>query len=340
MSHLPEPIVEYIHQLIVEDRSPAYFFVQKDGCLSSWGGKLSLYGFTNLQRGESVERQILFLAGLLPFRSLPIILPCIKMESGVAADVHIFTADEGDWILLLDASLYERQCTIIQQQGNDLSLIRQYQSRSLQQRLHYQVAGNLSQELVEILEKGDRRDVTILLVKICDFNSFIEDYSPEEVFSTLNSYIATIAQPLLDEGGLVSKIIGDAVTSLFGILPVTGAPAIHAIKAAVKIVEAARELNQVRQTDKRMTFGVGISIVSGSLLVGIAGSQNQKTFIATGDRMAIAEQLGERATPNTIVIDRNTYNRIGEMQPRFKNSHTICKAIALEPIPTFTFLVA
>jgi class 3 adenylate cyclase len=337
MSHLPKPVTNYIHQLIIEARSPAYFLVQ-NGCLSSWGGELSLYGFDRLQQGESVERQILFLTGLLPFRSLPIILPCIKMETGVAADVHIFTADEGDWILLLDASWYENQYSIVQQQVNDLSLIRQHQSRLLQQLLHHQVAANLSQELMEILEKGDRRDVTILLAKICDSNSLIENNPPEEVLSTLNSYISTIMQPLLDEGGMVSKIVGDAVTSLFGILPVTGLPAVHAIKAAMRIVEAAQEVSKVRQVEKRIAFGVGIIVVSGSLVVGITGSQNQKTFIAAGDRMAVVEQLGYQATPNAIAIDRSTYDRIGGMQARFRKSHSIFKGSEL--IPIFTFLIA
>lgn len=339
MFHLPKPVINYTHQLIVEERSPAYFLVQ-NGCLSSWGGKLSLYGFTNLRQGESVEKQILFLAGLLPFQGLPLVLPCIKMESGVAADVHIFTADEGEWILLLDASWYENQYQLVQQQGNDLSLVRQHQSRLLQPYWHDLVAANLSQELVTILEKGDRRDVTILLAKICGFNSGIEDCSPEEVVSTLNSYISTIMQPLLDEGGMVSKSIGDAVTSLFGILPVTGSPAVRATKAAMRIVEAVREVSQVRQVDRRTAFGVGISIVSGSIVVGITGSQNQKTFIAAGDRMAAIEQLGYQTVPNAIAIDRNTYDRIGEMQAYFRNSKTVYKDIANEPIPIFTFLVA
>jgi len=336
MSHLPNPVINYTHRLIIEERSPAYFLVQ-NGCLSSWGGKLSLYGFTNLRQGESVEKQILFLTGLLPFQSLPLVLPCIKMESGVAADVHIFTADEGEWILLLDASWYENQSIIVQQQGNDLSLIRQHQSRWLQQYMHDRVAANLSQELVTILEKGDRRDVTILLAKICGFNSSIEDYPPAEVISSLNSYISTIMQPLLDEGGMVSKSIGDAVTSLFGILPMTGLPAVRAIKAAMRILEAVREVSQVRQADRRIAFGVGISIVSGSVVVGMAGSHDRKTFIAAGDRMAVVEQLGCQITPNAIAIDRNTYDRIGEMQAYFRTSKTVYKGINSEPIPIFTF---
>ncbi|OWY68630.1 hypothetical protein B7486_25005 [cyanobacterium TDX16] len=339
MSHLPKSIVKYFQESIFESRCPAYFLVN-NGYLASWGGQLSLYGFHHLERGEFVEKKILFLAGLLPFRNLPIILPCIKMESGVAAEVHIFSADEGDWILLLDARRYEHQYSILQQQSNDLSLIRQRHSRLLEQSLHDRIAANLSQELVTALEKGDRRDVTILLAKICSLNSSIEDYPPAEAIATLNSYISTIVQPLLDRGGIVSKGFGDAVTSLFGIVPVTGSPAVRAIEAAIRVVETVREISQVRQVDKCIAFSVGISIVSGSLIVGIAGSQNQKTLIAVGDRMAIIEQLGFQATPNAIAIDCNTYDRIGEMQTRFRRSHTIFKGIASEPIPIFTFLVA
>lgn len=339
MSHLPRAIVNYFQESIFENRYPAYFLVQ-NGCLASWGGRLSLYGFHRLKRGELAEKKILFLAGLLPFQNLPLVLPCIKMESGVAADVHIFSADEGDWILLLDARWYERQYGILQQQGNDLSLIRQHHSRLLEQRLHDRVAANLSQELTAILEKGDRRDVTVLLAKICGLNSSIKDYSPAEAIGTLNSYISTIVQPLLDEGGIVSKSFGDTVTSLFGILPATGSPAVRAIEAAIRIVEAVREMSQVRQVDKCITFGAGISIVSGSLIVGITGSQERKTFIAVGDRMAIVEQLGSQATPNAIAIDRDTYDRIGEMQTRFIRSNSISKGIPSEPIPIFTFLVA
>ena len=137
---------------------------------------------------------------------------------------------------------------------------------------------------------------------------------------------------------MASKIVGDTVTSLFGILPVSGAPAVRAIKAAMRILETVQEVSKVRQVNNRIAFDVGISIVSGSLVVGITGSQNQKTFIAVGDRMAIVEQLGDRTTPNAIAIDRDTYDRIGKMQTHFKKSNTISKDS--EPIPIFTFLVA
>lgn len=52
MLYLSDTISNYIHELTIEARSPAYLLVMKDGRLSRWGGKLSLYGFTNLQQGE------------------------------------------------------------------------------------------------------------------------------------------------------------------------------------------------------------------------------------------------------------------------------------------------
>ena len=125
MLELPAPLLDYIHTITVENRSLAYLLVKKDGSLSRWGGKLSAYGFTELQQGEYVGKQVFFLEGLLPLESSPIFLSCIKTEYGLSADVHLFPSDEGDWVLLLDATLDVLQRSLIQQQGNELSLLRQ-----------------------------------------------------------------------------------------------------------------------------------------------------------------------------------------------------------------------
>lgn len=338
MLHLPEPVINYISELTVENRSLAYFLINKDGCLSCWGGKLSFYGFANLQSGNSVEQQVLFLAGLLPLSGLPIFLPCIKMESGIAADVHIFSADEGDWVLLLDASLYESQHSLVQQKGNDLSLIRQKQAKSLNQQLQQQIAETLSPEALNLLERGERREVTILLAKICEFNSYIENNSPEIVFSTLNSYISTIMQPLLDEGAMVDKIMGERVLGLFGVLPTTGSLPVLALKAALRIVEAVKEVGAVRRADNYLAFDTGIAIISGSLVLGVIGSQNHKTFIAAGSLINLAEQLGSLVQPGEIIIDEKTLNQIKQSQNYFSTASPLDKGI-IESVRIYSYLI-
>lgn len=335
MYYLPEPIIDYIHKLTVENRSPAYLLVQKDGRLSKWGGKLSLYGFQNLQKGEYIDRQILFLTGLLPIHGSPVILPCIETDSGIYADVHIFSTDKGDWILLLDATLYENQRSLVQQKGNDLSLIRQKQAKIFNR--HFNYYPEIPLGFWHLLEKGERRDVSILQATICGFNAYIENKSPQIVFSTLNSYISSMMQPLLDEGGMVDRILGDAVITLFGILPASGSPSECALKAAVRVIEAVKEIGKVRQLDGLIKFDTAISITSGSVILGLIGSHNQKTFVVAGNHVKLAEQLGQNCRASEIIIDASTFNQIGKMQKYFYET-TMFKT-EIEPISIYSYLV-
>jgi len=122
---IPFPVSNYLVNFMRENRSLAYIFVSKDGCLSSWGGKLNEYGIANLQQGEDASQQIFFLEGLLPLEDFPLFLPCIKTEPGVCADMHLFPETEGDWILLLDATWDEMQIFQVQQQVNSYRLMQQ-----------------------------------------------------------------------------------------------------------------------------------------------------------------------------------------------------------------------
>ena len=131
MLNLPSPVIDYILILTVENRSLGYLLVEKDSRLSKWGGKLAAYGITNLQKGEYVGEQVYFLEGLLPLDDVPMFLPCIKVANGLSADVHLFPGNEGDWVLLLDATLEENQRSLIQQKINDLRLLLEKKSKLL-----------------------------------------------------------------------------------------------------------------------------------------------------------------------------------------------------------------
>jgi hypothetical protein len=133
MLNLPSPIVAYLIALILENRSLAYLLVTKDGSLSAWGGKLADYGVANLEKGLNIGQQIFFLEGLLPLDDLPLFLPRLKTDEGICADVHMFPSEEGDWIVLLDATLDEMQLSLLQQQANDSVLRKEKLIRVLNQ---------------------------------------------------------------------------------------------------------------------------------------------------------------------------------------------------------------
>ncbi len=122
MSDLPTPIFDFMLALTLDNRSPAYLLVANDNLLSDWGGELEAYGMTGLQKGVSIGEQVLFLEGLLPLEESPFFLPYVETDSGLSADVHIFRADQGTWVLLLDATGDAKTRKQIQQRANDLSL--------------------------------------------------------------------------------------------------------------------------------------------------------------------------------------------------------------------------
>lgn len=339
MQNIPAPIIDYACKLIVEDRSLAYLLVGKDGRLLSWGGKLSVYGINNLQTGEYASDRLVFLAGLLPLNEKSVFLPCTGvdyLEEGFCADVHILAGDEGDWVLLLDASLESKQQHLMQQKGNELSLLRSEQAKVIDRYFGKGVKEQLAEGLLDLNAQGERRELTILLVKVCGFTSYSENNLPEKTFKTLNIYLSTIIQSILDEAGLVNKIMGDTVMSLFGVLPSTSCPPIQALKAAFRILEAVSEINQSQQLAK--AFNISIGITSGSVALGLLGNKASKTLCAIGDRIDLLTQLESQVNPREILIDDNTFAGIKDLQKYF-SATTLIKPGTNTPITTYFYKV-
>src|SRR6267142_5699477 len=136
MRDLPPPVLEYLHALIVDNRSLAYLQIDKGGCLSNWGGNLAAYGMTGLRKGLPVREQVVFLEGLLPLQDSPLLLPCVETGSGLFADIHIFSGEDGNWVLLLDVTPEELQRRLFHQKANELSLRYEQQAKILEQYAH------------------------------------------------------------------------------------------------------------------------------------------------------------------------------------------------------------
>jgi PAS domain S-box-containing protein len=212
MRDLPPPVLEYLRTLIVENRSLAYLQIDKGGCLSNWGGNLAAYGMTGLHKGLPVREQVVFLEGLFPLQDPPLLLPCVETGSGLFADIHIFSGEDGNWVLLLDATPEEVQRRLFHQKANDLSLRYEQQSKILEQYacgaahepLLVSLFTALNMVLMERQEKGSFR----LLGSLPEWffrlypeaASLQEDLRPGERFFVLGNFIVD-AEQLWQERG-------------------------------------------------------------------------------------------------------------------------------------------
>jgi class 3 adenylate cyclase len=306
--------------------------------LADSGGQLSAYGLPKLQTGKSVGEQIIFLEGILPLDNSPLFLPCVKTDYGRAADIHIFPGNEGYWVLLLDATLEEVQQGIIQQQGNDLKLLRQEHTRVLNKILAQEMPQNLAEKLVNLRQEGERRNVTILLANLCGITAYSENNPPEVVFRVLNIYFTNIIQQILDEAGWVEQIFGDAIAALFGILPATESPPKQALKAALNTMDIVRDIGTTWQLDGGLTLDLSIGIASGPVALGLMGSKDRKTLNAIGYYVNLANKLGIQARAGEILIDENTFNKIEGQQENFSETFLLLQGM-VEPMRIYSCLV-
>ncbi|MBV9959508.1 MAG: PAS domain-containing protein [Acidobacteria bacterium] len=147
MSNLPTPITDFILKLTDDTRSPAYLLVQDNGSLTEWGGNLPIYGIRDLEKERPAGEQVYFLEGLLPLEVSPTFLPYVKTDSGLYADIYLLRADEGTWVLFLDATFDARKRKAIQQKANDLSLY------VVEQQREGEVLQQAKDELEELVER-------------------------------------------------------------------------------------------------------------------------------------------------------------------------------------------
>lgn len=304
----PLPILNYLQTFAVQNRYLAYVLVSQQGLISQWGGNLENYGINNLQEGDLFTEKVFFLEGMLPTDSSSIFLPCIQTEYGLPADIHIFSNDLGTWILFLDASQEESQHLLVQQVNNDLSLASQQQVKKLKhivdRRTHYS-----SYEIVEY------QNITILSASIHNYLIDIASYSSEAIFSTLNLYLFTITELIVEHGGLVNNIFGDTAIALFGILPPTSSTPNQAIEAALSMIHATRKLQEVHPNSLPL-LSIGVGIASGSVIIGTSSHQtNQKSILGYPINLAI--NLKSQARSGEILIDEKTFCEINNLQNYF-----------------------
>ncbi len=164
---------------------------------------------------------------------------------------------------------------------------------------------------------GEAFQVTVLFADIRNFTTISEHLRPHEVVEMLNTYFTRVCEPVLEQGGMVDKFIGDAVMAVFG------APAPHADHARRAIVSALAMAQKAQEFRAWMAqrfgarglpaFAIGIGLNTGEAVVGNIGSPKRLEFTSIGDTVNTASRL-EGLTKElgwTIVVSGETIKAAG-----------------------------
>jgi adenylate cyclase len=158
--------------------------------------------------------------------------------------------------------------------------------------------------------ESERREVTVVFADIRSFTSLSEKLPAEEVLSMLNEYFGAMVDIIFKHDGVLDKFVGDQLMAVFGILPSQGGPPCEeAIKAAIDMQDATRNLMALRSHRGKATFEIGIGINTGEAILGSVGSRNRIDYTVIGDCVNVAGRLQQLAKGQEIIIGERTFSK-------------------------------
>lgn len=314
----PPPITAYLLDRTARNLHLAYFLLDDHERIIQWGGALGHYRIQVPRKGMPISDLLVFTEGILPTTGGEMVLECVQLPAGKMVDAHFFEADGHAWLLLLDASEKAENKRLLQQKANELELLRDTQARILDQHLGKGMAERLLH--IDFQKGGERRVLSILFADIRGFTTFCEHRPPAQVFEMLNAYLTAMIRPVLDGGGIVDKIIGDAVMAVFGLLPSRLSAAGLAVSAAREILRSRDTVAADRNAASQQALGVGVGIATGPVVLGVLGSKERRTLSVTGHPVNLAARLASRASFGEILIDQTTFDALKRDRTAFAST--------------------
>jgi class 3 adenylate cyclase len=146
----------------------------------------------------------------------------------------------------------------------------------------------------------ERRVVTVLFADLVGFTSLAEGRDPEQVKRLVDAAFELLVADVESHGGVVDKVLGDAIIALFGAPVAHEDDAERAVRAALTMQATLREFRDEHPADE-VEMRVGIN--TGEVLVGtVAGTD----YTAMGDVVNTASRLQGVAEPGTVIVGAAT----------------------------------
>ncbi len=162
------------------------------------------------------------------------------------------------------------------------------------------------------------------------------DESARETLETVNLYLATVADAVINHGGTLDKYIGDCVMAFWNAPVANEKHALACVRAAIEAQQAIHGLNEKRlaqnasreiENRARLSAGLppkplltalqlGTGINTGLVTVGLMGSEtHQYNYTVFGREVNLASRLEGVSGSGRIIISDTTYNHLLRHDP-------------------------
>lgn len=174
--------------------------------------------------------------------------------------------------------------------------------------------------------RGERREVTVLIGDIANLSELAEKLPPEKLVERLNEYFERMVEIIFNHNGTIDRLLGNRLIAVFGAPVEDGHKARNAVAAAIAMRQQHSELNHKWGLAGDQSFRLGVSVRTGSALLGNIGSRGNIEFTVVGSAVDIASLIaGENhhyktdalicETTMNAVSDEFRFTEVGDIQP-------------------------
>ncbi len=136
-----------------------------------------------------------------------------------------------------------------------------------------------------------QREVTVLFSDIRGFTALSEKLPPGEVLRFLDEYFGHMVQIVKGHEGMLNKFLGDGLLAVWGVPEPQADHAERALKAALDMTRALKELNVHRLRSGQAELRIGIGVHSGVVAAGMLGGTEQREYAVIGDAVNLASRI-------------------------------------------------
>ncbi|MBV8913445.1 MAG: adenylate/guanylate cyclase domain-containing protein, partial [Acetobacteraceae bacterium] len=181
-----------------------------------------------------------------------------------------------------------------------------------EQHLSPEVVRRIAADPAALRLTGELREVSTLFTDIEGFTPMTERADPAELVALLDAYFEAVTSVVTANGGMVDKIVGDAVHALFNVpLPLTDHAA-RAVSCASEILDATEAVRRSTLGRRLMLGRTRIGVETGTAIVGDVGGARKLDYTALGNPINTAARLEQanKELGSSICIGPGTAARI------------------------------
>ncbi len=157
---------------------------------------------------------------------------------------------------------------------------------------------------------GEHSEVTILTSDIRGFSRMTANMDAEDIVDMLNSYFSALVDAIFQHDGTVDKFVGDGILAVFGSPEHDDDQHAKAVRAAIAMQTALRQVNHARKAHGQVVCEIGIGVHCGQVLHGFIGSDECMEFTLIGDAVNRTSRFCDGAGAGEVLISPELHQRV------------------------------